>query len=186
MRPPWAKTHAFTAVHERPQMTSEAQEPVSYQRMLRAIGVTLDEECPARFTLIELPEGFVVAWERRDPGPVLKEIHFSQASLIEKADQLMRGRRSIARERARRPPTAQPSYENVLRALGFEFDDCLAHGILINEVSGNLHVSYSYVDSSQGYAWRKHMVRLDTADIEQMLLAANDRRRRRRLLGIIQ
>jgi hypothetical protein len=166
-------------------MTSEAHEPLSYQRMLRAIGVTLDEERPARFTIIEIPEGFVVVWERREPEPVLEEVHFSHATLIEKAGQLPRGRRSKAREAADPARGTVPGYENLLRALGFEFDDFLAHSILVNEVDGSLLVTYSYVDSSQGYAWRKQMVRLDTADIEQMLLAARDRRHRRRLLGFI-
>lgn len=162
---------------------SEAPTPLPYQLLLRAIGAALDEEQPARSTIIETPEGFTVVWERWVPDPAQEEVYFTRTTLVEKADQLMRGRRSIARARATRTQVREPSYENMLRALGFEFDDCQAHGILVNEVAGGLLVSYSYVDSSQGYAWRKQMVRLENADIEQMLLEANDRRRRRKLLG---
>lgn len=164
-------------------MTSEASEPLSYQRMLRAIGATLDDERPARFTIIEIPDGFTLVWERWDPTPVFEEVQLSQAALIEMAGQLMRGRRSSLRERRNQATATEPAYENVLRALGFEFDDSLAHGVLVTTVDGGLLVTYSYVDSSQGYAWRKHMVRLDAADIEQMLDAARERRRRRKLLG---
>jgi hypothetical protein len=166
-------------------MIPEASEPLSYQRMLRAIGATLDDKRPERFTIIEIPEGFTLVWERRDPLPVLEEVHFSQATLIEMAGRLTRGRRPIRRERPNEVRATGPAYENVLRALGFEFDDSLAHGILVSEVEGSLLLTYSYVDSSQGYAWRKHMVRLDTADLAQMLDAAQDRRSRRKLLGFI-
>lgn len=166
-------------------MTPESQESLSYQRMLRAIGAKLDEERPVRFTILEVPGGFTVAWERRDPEPILEEAHFSHATLIEKAEHLMRGRRPAPRERSDRNPAAGRTREDALRALGFEFDDSLAHGILVNEDDAGLLVTYSYVDSSQGYAWRKHVVRLGTADIEQMLAAAYDRRQRRRLLGFI-
>lgn len=166
-------------------MTPESQESLSYQRMLRAIGAKLDEERPARFTILEVPGGFTVAWERRDPAPVLEEVHFSQATLLEKAAQLMRGRQSASRERSDHGPIADRR-EDTLRALGFEFDDSLAHGVLVCEDDAGLLVTYSYVDPTHGYAWRKHMVRLDAADIEQILAAAHDRRRRRKLLGFIR
>lgn len=167
-------------------MTSESQEPLSYQWMLRAIGATLDEQRLARFTIIEIPDGFTVVWERRDAVPVLGEAHFSHATLIERAEQLRRGRRSNRRKQTTLAGTPGRRHENALRALGFEFDDCLAHGILVTEVDGDLLVTYSYVDSSQGYAWRKHMVRLSLTDIEQMVDGARDRRHRRRLLGFIR
>lgn len=167
-------------------MTSELQGSPPYQGMLRAIGAALDEQRSVRFTIIEIPEGFTAVWERRDPVPVLEEVHFSRATLIGRAEQLMRGRRSNRREHASHVHSPERRCEDALRALGFEFDECLAHGILVNKVDGDLLVTYSYVDSSQGYAWRKHMVRLNMADIDEMLDAAIDRRHRRRLLGFIR
>lgn len=167
-------------------MTAETQETLSYQRMLRAVGSKLDDVQPRRFRIVEVPGGFTLVFERWDPEPALQEEHFSQATLLEKAEQLMRGRKPVQRGIPPRWSLTQASYEDSLRALGFELDDCLAHGIFINEVEDGLIVTYSYVEPSQGYAWRKHMVKLGSVDVEQVLTAARERRQRRKLLGFMR
>jgi hypothetical protein len=167
-------------------MSFQTGQKLSYQRMLRALGSYLDQERPGKFCILEVPDGFTVVVERSRLAPDLQEMHFTRGTLTEKAEQLMRGRRPSLRERAENWVLAPGGYEDFMRAIGFELDDSEAHGVLLRELESGILVTYSYLDPSQGYSWRKHMVTLGRGEIEQVLGAAYDRRQRRGILGLIR
>src|SRR5947209_7844131 len=119
-------------------MSFQTGQKLSYQRMLRAIGSFLDQERPDEFTVLEVPDGFSVVMGRGKGDSKLEEVHFTRATLADKAEQLMRGRRPSLRERQNNWGLSPSGYEDFLRALGFELDDSQAYGILIDDMNGNL------------------------------------------------
>lgn len=163
-------------------MGFQSGQTLSYQRMLRALGSYLDEERPKRITLIEVPDGFTLLTERNPDDPKLEERHFTRAELAKRSEQLMRAHH--AQRDVRNAWRLSPSgYEDFLRALGFELDDAQAHAILLDELDDELLVTYSYLDPSQGYSWRKHMVTIGGDEASQVLHAAYNRKQKR-FLGI--
>jgi hypothetical protein len=159
-------------------MALQAGQELSYQRLLRAIGAYLDHEPIGRFRLIEMPDGFTVITERGTAKPQLQDLHFERATLAEQADQLVRGRNVFGGRHRYEWPLCRAGHEDFLRALGFELDDSEARAVSLDELEDGVVVTYSYLDPTQGYSWRKRFVLLRAIDIEEIMKAAHSRRRK--------
>jgi hypothetical protein len=157
-------------------------EKVAYQGVLRALGAYLDQESMSRFRLIEVPDGFTLVLEAGGAEPHLREVHFSTASLLEQGEQLARGRKMFGGKYQERWSLASTGHQDFLRALGNELDRYQAHDILIDELEDGLLVTYTYVDPSKGYQFRKRLSVLHAQEIEAILQSAHGRRHRRSLL----
>jgi len=158
-------------------------EKFAYQGMLRALGAYLDHESMSRFRLIEVPDGFTLVIEAGGAEPYLQEVHFSTAALLEQGEQLARGRKLFGGKHQARWSLASTGHQDFLRALGQELDRYQVHDILIDELEDGLLVTYTFVDPSKGYQFRKHLIILQSQDIETLLQSAHSRRQSRGLLG---
>jgi hypothetical protein len=124
-----------------------------------------------------MPDGFTVITER-GAKPQLEELHFERATLAEQADQLMRGRNVFVGRQRHEWALCRAGHEDFLRALGFELDDSEARAVSMDELADGLVVTYSYLDPTQGYSWRKRFVFLRASDIDEIMKAAQSRRRK--------
>lgn len=165
-------------------MTTRPEEERSYEEILRAVGAYLDGVAHARFSLIELPNGFTLVLEPASEKQKAAEVHFPRVGLEAQIKQLIRNRKRLGGKYQGKWHLAPTSHQDFLRALGFELDDSDAKEILIDELEDGLLVTYSYLDPSQGYQWRKHSTTLRRAEIETILQAAHNRRVRRGLLRL--
>jgi hypothetical protein len=157
-------------------MASQSGQEVSYQRLLRALGGYLDQEPPGRFKVIEVLDGFTLVLERGAGKPLLQQVHFERTTLAEQAEQLVRGRRVFSRTSNHSWPLCRAGHQDLLRALGYELDDSEAREISMDEFEDGLLVTYSYLDPTQGYSWRKHSVTLRGTDMDEILKAARNRK----------
>ncbi|MGI8824183.1 MAG: hypothetical protein ACR2JC_00790 [Chloroflexota bacterium] len=167
-------------------MAADDSSHASFQRLLRAIGAYLDQEQPKHFRLIEEHDSFTVVTEDGDRQPNLTLTRFDIAETAERAEQLVHGRKVSGKAQSRPWPLAGTSREDALRALGFELDDAGAHGIAIDEGQDELLVTYSFLDPGHGYAWRKRMVVLRHADMQEVLQSAYSRKHRKGLLRVLR
>jgi hypothetical protein len=165
-------------------MTSQVSQELSYQRLLRALGGYLDSEPPDRFRLMEVLDGFTLILEHGRMKPTLQLVHFERSVLAEQAEQLVRGRRVFSKGSTSKWEFCHSGYQDFLRALGYELDDSEAREISIDEIDDGLLVTYSYLDPTQGYSWRKQLNTLRLADIGEILKAAKNRKHRGFLKGL--
>lgn len=159
-------------------MSTEATRESSYQWMLRALGAFLDEEPSCRISLAEVPDGFLVRMQRALHKLEPRVIHFRRETLAEQLERLMHERRpAVGRAHHQGIWSHFPNgHQDFLRALGYEFDQASASGILVDELEDGIVVTYSYPDQEKG-GWRKRIVVLKLAEIEEILNAAFDRRK---------
>lgn len=157
------------------------EETRTYENVLRAVGAFLDRHAYGRFTLIELPEGFTLTAEQSD-GEQSSELHFTWSDLSDQNSQLMRTRRFPGQKFGGQWHLAPTGRQDFLRALGFELDDAEAQSILIDELEDQLIVTYSHLDPSKGYQWRKRRTALGAQQMNEILQAAHGRRIKRGLL----
>lgn len=148
----------------------------TYQWLLRALGAYLDDQPTCRITLTEMSEGFLVRLQRTvskiDPTVVL----LRREHLVDQIHALLDKSRPATG--VRHPGVWQNfpnGHQDFFRALGFEFDEAQARGILIDELEDGLVLTYSFRDPESG-AWRKRMALLGVEDIEAILNAAFERR----------
>jgi hypothetical protein len=160
-------------------MGAEGGQEQSYQWMLRALGAFLDEEPSCRLSLSEVPDGFLVRMQRALHKLDPKVMHFKRETLVEQLAHLMQQRPSAASRARHQGIWAHfpNGHQDFLRALGFELDQASAHGILIDELEDGIVLTYNYPDPETG-AWRKRLVVLGLAEIEEILNAAFERRQR--------
>jgi hypothetical protein len=157
-------------------MTSQSGQEVSYQRLLRALGGYLDHEPAGRFKVIEVIDGFTLIIERGTGKPQIQQVHFERNTLAEQAEQLVRGRRVFTRASNHSWPLCRTGHQDFLRALGYELDDSEAREVAMDEFETGLLVTYSYLDPTQGYSWRKHRVTLSGNDMEEIINTARNRK----------
>ena len=151
--------------------------------MLRAIGAYLDDEHPRRFCLLEDRDGFHVIREYGGDGKNLQETHLSYAQINQEADRLMRRRRLLGTKYRGNWSLSSTGRQEFLRALGYELDEARAHYILVDEADQSLLVTYSYLDPTRGFQWRKHMAVLHREDVAGVTRAAHGRRGKRPASG---
>jgi hypothetical protein len=159
-------------------MIGHAGQEVSYQRLLRALGGYLDQEPPGRFRVLEVLEGFTVLVERGGGRPLVQQVHFERTTLAQQAEQLVRGRKVFSKGPSENWHLCRSGHQDFLRALGYELDDSEARGLSVDELEDGLVVTYSYLDPTQGYSWRKHVVLLREPEMQEILKAAKSRKQR--------
>ncbi|GAC1514283.1 MAG: hypothetical protein NVS2B16_20720 [Chloroflexota bacterium] len=157
-----------------------------YQLVLRAIGGYLDQEEYERFRVLEEPDGYTVVLEDFAANAPLRSIHLERATLQQQTDYLRRGRKVFGRSRRRPWKLSSPGRQPFFEVLGVELDDAQARELCLDEVNDGLLVTYSFLDPSRGFAWRKHMVVLRAPEIQTLLESVRNRQRRRGFLGALR
>lgn len=146
----------------------------SYQWLLRALGTYLDEQPSCRISLVEVPGGFLVRFQRSLQTLELEVYRFDSERLQEQLAILFQQRKPATRALHQGIWSAFPhGHANFFRALGYELDQESARTILIDELEDGIVLTYLRPDN-QG--WRKRMVFLGLEDIEKILGAALERR----------
>ncbi len=152
------------------------RERVPYQATLRAIGAHMDDIDASRINLLEVADGFMVRYEGKGTDGELAVVHLRHTDLLSLTHELerKRKRRPFSLFQANQEPGG--SYENILRALGFELDQAEAYSLLIDELDDGMIVTYQYLRPSEGFQARKRMVILGTDAMEAVIESAKDRR----------
>lgn len=167
-------------------MASQTGQESTYQLLLRAVGGYLDQERPCRFRLMEGIHDFALTLERGGQRKELQLIHFDRSTLAEQAEQLAQRRRVFETKYRESWALCPTGHQDFLRALGYELDDSRAQCVALDELEDALLVTYSYVDPTEGYGWHKYMAALSTAEMEEILKAAHDRKQRRGFLKALR
>ncbi|HEX6507696.1 MAG TPA: hypothetical protein VF221_08710, partial [Chloroflexota bacterium] len=160
------------------------QERVPYQSVLRAIGSYLDRHHANFARVIEVPDGFSVQYYNHTDQPDIERVDFTYQELLERS----RGtrlqpfiRRPIS---GRRTHKGKPSYQNFLRALGYELEDAGAFSILVDELDDGYLLTYQFYDPDSGFMLHKHRVALHADEAGRIVdVAAMRRGRFRRSKG---
>jgi len=157
---------------------------VPYQSVLRALGTFLDDRAASGINLLETEGGFAVRYQpdKRTPQTVLVTMNADEvASLAAEVD---RRRRRKAFHFGGGNAGEHRTYENILRALGYELDQVQAYSILVDEIDEGMVVTYQYLNPQEGFNARKRMVILGTDAMKSVLEDAQARREQRKL-GIL-
>jgi hypothetical protein len=160
------------------------RERVPYQYALRALGAYLDERRANSINLLEAEGGFAVRYQpqRNLPDTVLVRVEYPE--LKELSAELERRRRRKSFPFGSKESAGPNSYENVLRALGYELDEVQAYSILIDEIDDGMVITYQYLSPHEGFNARKRMVILGS-DAMQAVLQDAEARREHRKHGIL-
>jgi hypothetical protein len=154
------------------------QERIPYQSFLRAVGAHLDRQHAVRARILELPTGFSVHYQARTPDAEIESIELTHEELLERS----RGRRLQPWLRhpisVRRGRSGKPTYENFLRALGFELEDVGGFSMLLDELDDGFFLTYQYYDPDSGFMLHKHRVSLHADDAGRIVDVAAMRRGR--------
>ncbi len=155
----------------------------NYHSMLRALGAWLDEEDPPRFTVLETTEGFDAILDQGATEQKPEHVRFSYEALTEREKRLRSVRKHMRGPGGARHHSwklADAGRQDLLRALGFELDDAEATNIIVDELDDQLLLTYSYVDPTEGYLWRKRLIPLGRAEMERIVEVARERRKKER------
>lgn len=162
-------------------MADQEAPEFSYQGTLRALGAYLDQDVPGRFRVLEFPDGFMLLTENEANGEWLEETHFAYHVLNGQAQQLARGRKLLGSKYRTGWSLSKTGHQDFLRALGLELDESGARQILLDELEDGVLLTYSYLDPTHGFEWRKQLLMLRTDQIASIIDAAHGRRQRRSL-----
>lgn len=160
--------------------TEFRRERFPYQASLRSLGAYLDERNAHRINVIEAEAGFAVRFQPDAAVPDLILVRLSLEELSERD----RDAGSLSKRRqlpfASRNNREESTYENILRALGYELDYVEAHGVLIDELEEGIVVTYQFLKPSEGFNARKRMVILGSEALDSVLEDARSRREQRK------
>lgn len=155
---------------------------VSYQWTLRQIGAYLDEHDAHLVTLVEVPEGFMVRFQR-SPANHYEAVTFARHELVSLDVQQEEQRLKLQREpaagdpAASLPPPQKPGgYQDFYRALGYELDQTLVYAIAVDELQFGVVITYLFVDPRHTFVPEKKMVFLKPEDKQTILDDAYARR----------
>ncbi len=150
-------------------------ERVPYQAVLRALGSWLDDRRAKRVNVLEAMGGFAVRYQLDSANADTESFFLAYNRLLSLADELENRRKRRAFPRLGRE-APQATYENLLRALGYELDGIDAYSILIDEVDEGMLVTYQYLRPTEGFQARKRMVILGPEAVQSVLEDARARR----------
>jgi hypothetical protein len=156
---------------------------VSYQVALRSLGAYLDERNVTRLNVLESNTGFAVRYQPQPEQPETEFVHLSYHDLLSLNGQLEQKRRRRAFSFAKQE-NEKNTYENILRALGYELDAVEAYSLLIDEINEGMLITYQYFRPNEGFNARKRMVILG-ADAVRTVLEDAEARRERRKSGVL-
>lgn len=159
--------------------TEFRRERFPYQNSLRAVGAYLDERNAHRINVIEAADGFAVRYQlaATDPDSILARL--SSQELSEREQDGGGGWKRRSFPFARNTHEAA-TYENILRALGYELDYVEAYSLLIDELEEGIVVTYQYLKPTEGFNARKRMVILGSEALDAVLDDARSRREQRK------
>jgi hypothetical protein len=154
---------------------------VAYQSALRALGAFLDERGAHCINLLEAEDGFAVRYQPHPGSPETILVRIDGKELLSLSNELdHRRRRKAFRFGAKEHAEDHRTYENVLRALGYELDQVQAYSILIDEIDDGMVVTYQYLNPQEGFNARKRMVILGGEAMNGVLVDAESRREQRK------
>jgi hypothetical protein len=143
-------------------------EALSYQVALRAVGGWLDSQRGATgIRIVELTDGLLVQYGSTDASESARSRTFSFDEIWDLNDEQKR------RKRSRNRPE---SYQNVLRALGHELDEADGRSMLLEQVDGDLMLTYLYPHYVGGFALVKQFSSL-TPETQLELVRSSQQRR---------
>ena len=149
-----------------------------YEAALRSIGAWIDERHPHQMSILETAEGFAVRWQWTSGTRAAISRHFSHEEL-RMFDR--RGQHSRLSLQHRVVPSsgeaAAETYQDLLRALGHEFDEVTAQSLLLDELDDGFLVTYQYRDPRKSTLWRKHLAIVAIDQQRSLLNQACARRR---------
>lgn len=154
------------------------QERTQYQALLRVIGRELDHRHATAVRVIETPSGFEVHYGVKDQRPEMGVLTFTFEELKAKS----RGNRMQPLLRhpigGRRSKKGKPTYQDFLRALGYELEDAGAYVILLDELEDGYLLTYQFYNPDSGYLLHKHRVALQADAAGEIVNVAGMRRGR--------
>jgi hypothetical protein len=154
---------------------------VIYQSALRTIGAYLDECGACNINLLEAEKGFAMRYQPHRGSPDTVLVRMDENEIKDLTVELERRRRwGSFRLGHKGPGSGKPTYENMLRALGYELDQVLAYSILVDEIDDGMVVTYQYLNPQEGFNARKRMVILGSEVMHAVLEDAQVRREHRK------
>jgi hypothetical protein len=154
------------------------QERTPYQALLRVIGRELDHHHATSIRVIEILSGFEVHYTVDERNPAGGVLNFSFEELKAKS----RGNRMQPLLRhpigGRRSKKGKPTYQDFLRALGYELEDAGAYLILLDELEDGYLLTYQFYNPDSGFLLHKHRVALHADSAGEIVNVASMRRGR--------
>jgi hypothetical protein len=135
------------------------------------IGAFLDLARARAVSIIQLDDRLLARYYASGGGEMQVQL-FSPADLDEDQGAEASGKREAGRRGSRN----RSSYENVLRALGWELDQAAAASITVDEVDADFHVSWLTRDPVEGLMVVKRHALVRRSDLESILRDARARR----------
>jgi hypothetical protein len=132
--------------------------------------------------VVETPTGFSVQYGTDSDSGLVEGMHLTHDDILagtrrSRLQPLLR--RPISSSRARR---GRQTYENLLRALGYELEEAGAYGVLLDELDEGWLVTYQFLSPEHGFALHKHRVVVreeETSQIVQIAMARRGHMRQR-------
>ena len=152
-----------------------SRERVPYQATLRAIGARLDGMRVCRINLLEVADGFMIRYQESQDDSQLSLLHCEHRELLSLSTELEHKRKRKGFSFSQKESSVG-TYENVLRALGFELDQAEAYSLLIDELDDGMVVTYQYLRPSEDFQARKRMVILGAEAMAAVIEDAKSRR----------
>jgi hypothetical protein len=143
--------------------------------VLRSLGRILDERGASVIYILETPDGFEVRYQDCS-GIVMTYLAFDELyAPAPRPDPVGGAKRRSVDKRGR------GTYQDFLRALGYELNDLGAKEILIDQVDDVFLVTYQAIDPHSGLLPHKHMAVLGKEEIQALMNEAYARRQPTRL-----
>lgn len=153
----------------RRQETNTKTEVLTYETALRALGSWLDSQRGiASIRVMETTEGFLV----QDTSAERPDVETSRTVTFDDVWDLSEDKRFRKRSK-----DVLGGYQNVLRAVGFEFDEAGARSILLEQVEDDLILTYLYPLYSGGHSLTKQFTVLAPNAKRDLVSGALERRK---------
>lgn len=155
------------------------QDRVPYQMMLRVIGQDLDRLHASNIRLIETSSGFAVQYVSDTSRAEIADLIFSFEDLLPRT-RTGRFQPMLRHPRggAKRFRHGKPTYQDFLRALGYELEEAGAYSILMDELDDGYLLTYQFYNPDSGFLLHKHRVALHADEAGEIVNAAGMRRGR--------
>jgi hypothetical protein len=136
------------------------------------VGAVLDRQGATGIRILELPDRFTAIFAQDAAGAPDVAEDYSLVALLEAA-----GRRPIrARIRVPFQRSVTETYENRLRAIGYELEDAGAFTILLDELDDGMLITYQFYDPDAGFQLHKHWTIVSGDELARVITIATARR----------
>ncbi|HEX8917098.1 MAG TPA: hypothetical protein VF898_01220 [Chloroflexota bacterium] len=152
------------------------QQRMPYAMALRAVGAYLDDHDAQYCNVLEVVDGFAVRYQRADSELVVQTAHVNNDDVSALQAELEWRRSPQKRSRGESAVANSGGYQDFMRALGRELDDLEAWDVMLDELDDSFLITYLHLDPQHGFLARKHMLTLNTPQIQNVLQMAHARR----------